>query len=85
MVASGIMYLLWYNPTGEWMNEECSTLLGCYSSREKARAARKQLRASGDYSVPGGRFGVDEYLVDELCWTDGFFTEYLEPSDEELR
>ena len=48
--------------------------IGVYSSREKARGAAERLaRAPGFSEAPEG-FHIDEYLVDQDHWFEGYST-----------
>jgi hypothetical protein len=49
-------------------------LCGIYSTHALAEAARiRLLSKSGFRDWPGG-FQIDEYRVDQDCWTDGFIS-----------
>lgn len=49
-------------------------MLGVFSSEEKAQAAIEMYRTLPGFCEHPENFHLDKYLVDERCWTEGFFT-----------
>lgn len=54
-------------------------LIGVYSSREKAeKAIEKLIKQPGFRDFPD-YFNIDEYVIDQNHWDEGFITETYEP------
>ncbi len=68
-----IVHLLWHmRPLDETDADETDdTLCGAFSSAAKAEAARQLVGLPGFRDFPDD-FLVDEILVDQVTWTDGF-------------
>lgn len=49
-------------------------ILGVFSSEEKAQEAIEIYRTLPGFCEHPQDFYLDKYLVDEKCWTEGFFT-----------
>ncbi len=73
-----VAFLLWH-VNGMPDGEEDGKLIGVYSSRERAEEAKsRSLGLPGFREVPDG-FIIDEYLVDQDNWTEGYVTIANEP------
>lgn len=49
-------------------------MLGVFSSAEKAEEAIEMYKTLPGFCERPKDFHLDKYLVDERCWTEGFFT-----------
>lgn len=54
--------------------EEDVKLIGCYSSRAAADAAIQRLRHKPGFDITPDDFTIDEYVLDQDNWADGFVT-----------
>lgn len=55
-------------------DEEDDKLIGCYSSKARARAAIDRLLPYPGFSENPEGFNIDEYEIDMDHWTEGFVT-----------
>ena len=67
------VYLLQHSRDIE--NEEDVKMIGVYSSFEKAQEGQDRAAKLEGFRDFQDGFSIDEYSVDEDCWTDGFVTE----------
>lgn len=70
------VFLLWHTARreGEEDNDKC---LGVFSSAEHAEQAVEGLQKLPGFRVHPRGFHIDEYEVDQICWTEGF----IDPED----
>jgi hypothetical protein len=52
--------------------QESIKLIGVYSTRENAEAARERARARAGFRDAPDGFTIDEYPLDEDHWTEGY-------------
>lgn len=84
MQSGDFVYLVWWMPYDEEGNclpgfdfEDCS-LIGTYSTRERAEASIARARTLPGFSDHPEGFVIDAYALDEDHWTSGFKTERTE-------
>ncbi|HTU26480.1 MAG TPA: hypothetical protein VMF30_13830 [Pirellulales bacterium] len=64
------VWLLWHtHSVGE---EDDEKLVGVYSSRRSAEAARQRMIALPGFREAPDGFGIDSYVIDQDRWTGGF-------------
>lgn len=49
------------------------TIIGVYSSEQKAKEAIEKFKNYSKFRAYPDRFNIDEYILDEDNWTEGFF------------
>lgn len=55
-------------------DEEDIKFIGVYSTREKAQAAIERLKTQPGFQDTPDGFCIDEYVVDQDHWTEGYVT-----------
>ena len=65
------IYLLFHTSS---QNENEVKLIGTYSSEENAKQAQERVSLQPGFCWDLEGFHIDKYLVDQDCWTQGFYT-----------
>ena len=73
------VFILQHSYESSITGEEETKLIGAYSSKEKAEKAIERLSKQPGFKDLPEYFSVDEYVIDEDNWTEGFVAERYEP------
>jgi hypothetical protein len=73
------VYLLEHSHEISDTGEEDTKIIGVYSSRDMAEKAIERLVQQPGFRELPDYFNIDEYIVDQDHWEEGFVTETYEP------
>jgi hypothetical protein len=74
-----IVFVLEHSYESAYTGEQKTKLIGVYSSREKADKAIEKLIKQPGFRDLLDYFNIDEYVIDQDHWDEGFITETYEP------
>ena len=69
------VYLLFHTVRAD-TDDESSKLIGVFSSRKRAESALQTASKLPGFCEYLSGFCIDKYCINQLEWSEGFFTEY---------